>query len=362
MLDFDEIEGSTLKRISEADDIDELETVRLSVLGKRGVLYTALRSIGSMPPEERKEVALLANNLKKKLITEFSKANQVLTEKKTKETLLRETHDVTLPVDLGSASEGRIHPISKVTQEVIEIFTQMGFSVTEGPDIETDYYNFTALNFPEKHPARKEHDTFFLKTDAHSQSTPEDHTGDHTGPVLLRTHTSPVQIRVMERSTPPIRVITPGRVYRCDSDQTHTPMFHQLEGLVIDKSVNLGTLKWVMLEFCKSFFELPRVHMRFRTAFFPFTEPSMEVDIPCKRSEGSIEFGTGDTWFEVLGCGMVHPSVMRRAGIDPDEYQGFAWGLGLDRMAMLKYGMPDLRDFFGSDLRWLDHYGFHVFS
>ena len=230
--------------------------------------------------------------------------------------------------------------------EITVICADLGFSVAEGPDIETDYYNFTALNFPEGHPAREMHDTFFFKTKPDGER------------LLLRTHTSPVQIRTMETQKPPIRVVIPGRTYRCDSDQTHTPMFHQLEGLVIDESTHIGHLKWVLEEFCKAFFEVKEVQMRFRPSFFPFTEPSMEVDIRCRRVGNEVRFGEGDDWMEILGCGMVHPNVLRHGGLDPDRYQGFAWGMGIDRLAMLKYGMPDLRAFFDADIRWLRHYGF----
>jgi phenylalanyl-tRNA synthetase alpha chain len=241
---------------------------------------------------------------------------------------------------------GRIHPISQVVDELTAIFADMGFAVAEGPDIETDDYNFTKLNFPEGHPAREMQDTFFFKPKPDGSQ------------LLLRTHTSPVQIRTMLAQKPPIRVIIPGRTYRSDSDQTHTPMFHQVEGLVIDTSSHLGHLKWILQEFCKAFFEVDQVKMRFRPSFFPFTEPSLEVDIQCRRDKGEVRFGEGEDWMEILGCGMVHPNVLRNCGLDPDEYQGFAWGLGIDRIAMLKYGMPDLRPFFEADVRWLSHYGF----
>jgi phenylalanyl-tRNA synthetase alpha chain len=243
-------------------------------------------------------------------------------------------------------ARGRIHPISQVMDEITAIFADMGFSVAEGPDIETDDYNFTALNFPPGHPAREMHDTFFLAPDRNGQRK------------VLRTHTSPVQIRTMRTQAPPIRVICPGRTYRHDSDQTHTPMFHQVEGLVIDKAANIANLKWVLEEFCRSFFEVEAVKMRFRPSFFPFTEPSAEVDIQCSRKGGEIRFGEGTDWLEILGCGMVHPNVLRNCGLDPDSVQGFAFGVGIDRIAMLKYGMPDLRPFFEADVRWLDHYGF----
>ncbi|HEY4863161.1 MAG TPA: phenylalanine--tRNA ligase subunit alpha, partial [Xanthobacteraceae bacterium] len=254
--------------------------------------------------------------------------------------------DVTLPLRASALERGRIHPVSQVIDEITAIFADMGFSIAEGPDIETDFYNFTALNFPAGHPAREMHDTFFFNPKPDGERK------------LLRTHTSPVQIRTMESVKPPIRVITPGRTYRCDSDQTHTPMFHQVEGLVIDKGSHLGHLKWILEEFCKAFFEVPTVKMRFRPSFFPFTEPSLEVDIQCYRRGGEIRFGEGSDWLEILGCGMVHPNVLRNCKLDPNEYQGFAWGMGIDRIAMLKYGMPDLRPFFEADVRWLEHYGF----
>ena len=260
--------------------------------------------------------------------------------------LKREAVDVTLPVRLAGIETGRIHPISQVMDEIVAIFADMGFSVAEGPDIESDDYNFTKLNFPPGHPARDMHDTFFLAPDAHGERK------------LLRTHTSPVQVRTMLAQKPPIRIICPGRTYRRDADQTHTPMFHQVEGLVVDNRATLANLKWVLEEFCKAFFEVPHVGMRFRPSFFPFTSPSIEVDIQCRRSGGEIRFGEGEDWLEILGCGMVHPNVLSNCGIDPEAYQGFAWGMGLDRVAMLKYGLPDLRDFFDADLRWINHYGF----
>jgi phenylalanyl-tRNA synthetase alpha chain len=262
------------------------------------------------------------------------------------EKLKADTADVTLPVRASGIEAGRIHPVSQVVDEITAIFADMGFSIAEGPDIETDFYNFTALNFPAGHPARDMHDTFFFEPKADGER------------LVLRTHTSPVQIRTLERQKPPIRVVIPGRTYRRDSDQTHTPMFHQVEGLVIDKGSHLGHLKWILEEFCKAFFEVPQVKMRFRPSFFPFTEPSLEVDIQYARVGNEIRFGEGDDWMEILGCGMVHPNVLRNVGLDPDEYQGFAWGLGIDRIAMLKYGMPDLRAFFEADVRWLEHYGF----
>jgi phenylalanyl-tRNA synthetase alpha chain len=241
---------------------------------------------------------------------------------------------------------GTIHPVSHVWEEVVQIWGDLGFAVAEGPHIEDDFYNFGALNMPPEHPARQEHDTFYFS---------EKPDGSR---MLLRTHTSPVQIRTMRSSTPPIRIIAPGRTFRCDSDQTHTPMFHQIEGLMVDEQTNLGQLKWVLTEFCKAFFELDDVKMRFRASHFPFTEPSMEVDINCSWEAGQVKIGSGTDWLEILGSGMVHPNVLKAGGLDPDRYQGWAFGMGLDRIAMLKYGIPDLRAFFEADLRWLRHYGF----
>jgi phenylalanyl-tRNA synthetase alpha chain len=305
-----------------------------------------LKTLGAMTPDERKEKGPLINGLRDKVQTAIATRKETLAEAALEQRLAAERVDVTLPVREGPETRGRIHPISQVIDELTAIFADMGFAIAEGPDIETDYYNFTALNFPVGHPAREMHDTFFLAPDHKSERK------------VLRTHTSPVQIRTMKAQQPPIRVIIPGRTYRHDSDQTHTPMFHQVEGLVIDTSSNIAHMKWVLEEFCKAFFEVDQVKMRFRPSFFPFTEPSAEVDIQCSRQGGEIRFGEGNDWMEILGCGMVHPNVLRNCGLDPDHYQGFAWGLGIDRIAMLKYGMPDLRPFFEADVRWLNHYGF----
>ncbi|WP_407049055.1 phenylalanine--tRNA ligase subunit alpha [Methyloraptor flagellatus] len=346
MTDLDALEQSLLAEIAGAADEAALEAIRVAALGKKGSISERLKTLGTMSPDERKAAGAAINAVKDRVSDALGARKQVLKDAALVERLKRETVDVTLPVRPGPAAEGRIHPITQVVDELTAIFADMGFSVAEGPDIETDYYNFTALNFPVGHPAREMHDTFFFNPKEDGER------------MLLRTHTSPVQIRTMETVKPPIRVIIPGRTYRCDSDQTHTPMFHQVEGLVIDKTSNIGTLKWIIEEFCKAFFEVPNVEMRFRPSFFPFTEPSMEVDIRCDRSGGDIKFGEGNDWLEILGCGMVHPNVMRFAGLDPDEYQGFAWGMGIDRIAMLKYGMNDLRAFFDADARWLKHYGF----
>ena len=346
MSDIDDLEKSLSAAIADASDEAALEAVRVGALGKKGTVSDLLKTLGAMDPEERKTRGAAVNALKERIGEALSARKTVLKAAALSARLAAETVDVTLPLWSSPANEGRIHPISQVTDELSAIFADMGFAVAEGPDVESDFYNFTALNFPEGHPAREMHDTFFFepKEDGKRQ--------------LLRTHTSPVQVRTMLSQTPPIRIIAPGRTYRCDSDQTHTPMFHQVEGLVIDTTSTIGTLKWVLEEFCKAFFEVGEVEMRFRPSFFPFTEPSMEVDIRCDRSGPEIKFGEGDDWLEILGCGMVHPNVLRNCGYDPDQVQGFAFGMGIDRLAMLKYGMPDLRAFFDADVRWLKHYGF----
>ncbi len=346
MSDLDTLKQSVLSDIAAASDEADLEAVRVASLGKKGSISEAMKSLGKMDVEERKIMGPALNALKNEVANAVADRKAVLETEALDKRLATETIDVTLPVPAGPAERGRIHPVSQVVDEITAIFADMGFAIAEGPDIETDYYNFTALNFPEGHPAREMHDTFFFNPKADGER------------LLLRTHTSPVQIHTMEAEEPPIRVVIPGRTYRCDSDQTHTPMFHQIEGLVVDKTSTVGTMKWVLAEFCKAFFEVPEVDMRFRPSFFPFTEPSLEVDIRCDRSGDNVKIGQGDDWLEILGCGMLHPNVLKSGGLDPDEYQGFAWGMGIDRIAMLKYGMPDLRAFFDADARWIEHYGF----
>ena len=346
LTDLAKLETDTLQAVAAAPDEAALDAVRVATLGKKGSISALLSTLGKMVPDERKTRGAEINALKNQVGAAVEARREILKEAALEARLAAETVDVTLPVRPGPLETGRIHPISQVMDELSVIFADMGFSIAEGPDIETDDFNFTRLNFPPDHPARDMHDTFFFP--AGSDGTRK----------LLRTHTSPVQVRTMLGRTPPIRVICPGRTYRCDSDQTHTPMFHQVEGLVIDRSANLGNLKWVLQEFLRAFFEVDEVKMRFRPSFFPFTEPSMEVDIRCRRGDGEIRFGEGDDWLEILGCGMVHPEVLTNCGIDPRVHQGFAWGIGIDRIAMLKYGMPDLRAFFESDVRWLEHYGF----
>lgn len=345
--------------IAAAENEAALDNVRVSALGKKGSVSALLATLGSMAAEDRKSAGPAINGLKNDIAGLIEARSTELKGAALEARLKAETVDVTLPLQPAPTAKGRIHPISQTIDEITAIFSDMGFSIAEGPDIETDYFNFTALNFPEGHPAREMHDTFFMKP------------GPDGVKKVLRTHTSPVQVRVMQKTNekpaasyltpsqdPPIRVVMPGRTYRNDSDQTHTPMFHQVEGLVIDKDSHIGQLRWVLEEFLKAFFEVPSVTLRFRPSFFPFTEPSMEVDVQCDRSGSEVKIGEGKDWLEILGCGMVHPNVLRNAGLDPDVYQGFAWGMGIDRLAMLKYGMPDLRAFFDADQRWIEHYGF----
>ncbi len=346
MSDVESLEQKLLAEIAAAPDESVLEGVRIAALGKSGAVSALLKTLGGMSPDERKLAGPRINGLKDKVNEALAARRETLRSAALDHRLNTETVDVTLPVRESPPEIGRLHPISQVIDELTTIFADMGFSVAEGPDIETDDNNFTMLNTPVGHPAREMHDTFFFPP------------GPDGSRLLLRSHTSTVQVRTMLAQKPPIRIITPGRVYRRDWDQTHTPMFHQVEGLVIDQGAHLGHLKWILTEFCKAFFEVDDVKMRFRPSFFPFTEPSLEVDIQCRLDKNEIRFGEGESWLEILGCGMVHPNVLRNCGLDPDTYQGFAWGMGIERIAALKYGMPDLRDFFEADLRWLAHYGF----
>src|ERR1700687_5927280 len=346
MSDIAQLDKDLLAAIASAKNEAALEAVRVAALGKSGSVSALLKTLGSMTLDERKVQGPAINGLRDRVTAAIAAARDALAAGALDARLATETVDVTLPVREAPSETGRVHPISQVTDELTAIFADMGFAVAEGPDIETDDYNFTKLNFPEGHPAREMHDTFYF---------PPKPDGSR---LLLRTHTSPVQVRTMLSQKPPIRVICPGRTYRSDSDQTHTPMFHQVEGLVIDKGSHLGHLKWILEEFCKAFFEVDSVKMRFRPSFFPFTEPSLEVDIQCKRDKDEIRFGEGEDWLEILGCGMVHPNVLRNCGLDSGAAAGVRRGLGIDRIAMLKYGMNDLRAFFEADVRWLAHYGF----
>ena len=355
------LEADLTAAIAAAADLSALETVRVSALGKSGAVSDLLKSLGSMSPDARREQGPQINGLRDRITAAIAERKATLEAAELDARLAAERVDLSLPA--APRRKGGVHPTMQVMDEMIAIFAEMGFSLAEGPDIETDFNNFTALNFPPKHPAREMHDTFFL---------PEDENGERK---VLRTHTSPVQVRVMNRTNqkpaapwiasgqePPIRVIVPGRTFRKDSDQTHTPMFHQIEGLVIDKAIHMGHLKWTLETFLGRFFETPDVVTRFRPHHFPFTEPSAEMDVQCDRSGGEVKIGQGTDWLEILGCGMVHPNVLRNCGLDPEVWQGFAFGCGVDRLGTLKYGMPDLRDMFATDVRWLRHYGFSAFA
>ena len=342
---MDTLRQTYLSRISAAADQAGLEDVRLAALGKKGEISLMMRELGKMSPEERLTAGPALNGLKDEIDTALRARKVALDDAALDERLKSEWLDVTLPG--RHRPRGTIHPVSQVMEECTAIFADMGFAVAEGPQIETDWYNFDALNIVPEHPARQEHDTFFM------HRAP----GDDRPPHVLRTHTSPVQIRAMQDQGAPIRVIAPGRVYRMDMDQTHAPMFHQIEGMAIGRDISMANLKWVLEEFFTAYFGTS-VKTRFRASHFPFTEPSAEVDIQCSWVGGQLRVGEGDGWLEVLGSGMMHPKVLRAGSIDPDQWQGFAFGMGIDRMAMLKYGIPDLRAFFESDLRWLRHYGF----
>ncbi|MDO9246855.1 MAG: phenylalanine--tRNA ligase subunit alpha [Phenylobacterium sp.] len=355
------LEADLIAAIAAATDLTALEAVRVSALGKSGAISDLLKSLGGMSPDERREQGPLINGLRDRVAAAITERKAALEAAELDARLAAERVDLSLPP--APRRKGGVHPTMQVMDEMIAIFADMGFSLAEGPDIETDFNNFTALNFPPKHPAREMHDTFFL---------PENEQGERK---VLRTHTSPVQVRVMNRTNqkpaapwiasgqePPIRVIVPGRTFRKDSDQTHTPMFHQIEGLVIDKAIHMGHLKWTLETFLGRFFETPDVVTRFRPHHFPFTEPSAEMDVQCDRSGDEVKIGQGTDWLEILGCGMVHPNVLRNCGLDPDVWQGFAFGCGVDRLGVLKYGMPDLRDMFATDVRWLQHYGFSAFA
>ena len=341
MSDLDKISSVFNAKISTVKTKDDLQNIKTEFFGKNGQITQQFKSLGSLDPEKKKDFASNLNKIKDDLTHQLDQKNIEIETSEINEKLKNEKVDVTLPT--RPARLGKIHPVSQVIDEISSIFSEIGFSVAEGPDVETEYNNFTALNTPEEHPARDMHDTFYL---------------EENKKLLLRTHTSPVQIRTMLASKPPFKIIVPGRTYRCDSDQTHAPMFHQLEGLHIDKGITMGHLKGCLDYFIKEFFEVKNVKMRFRPSHFPFTEPSAEVDIGYKIEKGKIVIGEGNKWLEVLGCGMVHPNVLKNVKIDIKKYQGFAFGIGIDRLAMLKYGINDLRAFFEADFRWLSHFGF----
>ena len=342
MSDITAVKDKYAAQIESAEELRALDDIRVAALGKKGEIGKMMQGLGKMSIDEKKVMGPALNGLKNDIAAMVEAKKAQLENAALDAALASETMDMSLPV---SAPAGTLHPVQQVMEEMAVIFSDMGFSVAEGPDIEDDFHNFTALNFPPGHPARDMHDTFFM-------TAPE---GEEKK--VLRTHTSPVQIRTMINEKPPIRIIAPGRTYRCDSDQTHTPMFHQVEGLVIDKGIHMGHLKGVLMDFVSAFFETD-VDVQFRPHHFPFTEPSAEMDVRYERVGSAIKIGQGEKWMEILGCGMVHPNVLRACGVDPDEYQGFAFGMGVDRLAMLKYGMPDLRDMFAGDSRWLAHYGF----
>jgi phenylalanyl-tRNA synthetase alpha chain len=338
------LETALLTEVASAADEAGLEALRVAELGKKGRVSLMMRQLGGMTPEDRQIVGPALNGLRDRLAEAIAAAKAALADAALDARLASDTRDMTL----SAAPErvGALHPVMQVFEEMAAIFAEMGFAVAEGPDIEDDFHNFTALNFPEGHPSREMHDTFFFGPDADGQRK------------LLRTHTSPVQVRTMMSQEPPIRIIAPGRVYRCDWDATHTPMFHQIEGLVIGRDIHMGHLKGCLERFVAAFFEVDQVIAQFRPHFFPFTEPSAEMDVRCDRSGGQVRVGEGEDWLEILGCGMVHPNVIRQCGLDPEVWQGFAFGMGVDRLAMLKYGMNDLRPYFEADPRWLSHYGF----
>ncbi|USO01435.1 MAG: phenylalanine--tRNA ligase subunit alpha [Alphaproteobacteria bacterium] len=344
-MEITQLQMTFTSACAQASSVKALDEVRVDFLGKKGLLTEAMKALGAMNPEERKAYGQKLNTLRATIEADLSAQKEKFQERELSQRLVTEAVDITLPVD--GAHEGKLHPFSQGMHEALHIFSGMGFEVVEGPDIETDYNNFTALNIPESHPARQMQDTFYLNG------------CDEKGlPLVLRTQTSPVQIRTMTGKAPPFKIVVPGRTYRSDSDATHTPNFHQIEGLYVDKGIHMGHLKATLYDFFRHFFAVENLTIRFRPSYFPFTEPSAEMDVNCTRDKGIVRLGVGTDWLEVLGCGMVHPHVLRQCGVDPDEYQGFAFGMGVERITMLKYGMSDLRAFFDGDSRWSDHYGF----
>ncbi len=341
MSEIKNIRDQFISKLANDLSIDQINEIKTELFGKNGLISSKFKTIGSISETERKKFASDLNQVKDELQNLITSKISKIEGKKINEKLEKEKVDITLPE--RPFVRGKIHPVSQVIDEISSIFSEIGFSVEEGPDVENEYNNFTALNTPDNHPARDMHDTFYL---------------DENREILLRTHTSPVQIRTMLKDKPPFKIIAPGRTYRSDSDQTHAPMFHQVEGLHIDTNINMGHLKGCLSYFIKEFFEVEKIKMRFRPSHFPFTEPSAEVDIGYEIKDGKIIIGEGDKWLEILGCGMVHPNVLRNVKVDPSKYQGYAFGIGIDRLAMLKYGINDLRAFFDCDYRWLNHFGF----
>ena len=341
MSEFEKKISEYKNKLKSSKELKQIESLNTEIFGKNGIINLEFKKIGSLSVDKKKVLAAKINNIKNDLLKSYNDKFNEISTKEVDEEISKEKVDITLPEN--EFKIGKIHPVSQVIDEISSIFSELGFTVEEGPDVENDYNNFTALNTPENHPAKDMHDTFYL---------------DKNMKTLLRTHTSPVQVRTMLNGKPPFKIIAPGRTYRSDSDQTHTPMFHQLEGLQIDKNINMGHLKGCLNYFIKEFFEIDKIKMRFRPSHFPFTEPSAEVDIGYRMENNKIIIGEGDKWLEVLGCGMVHPNVLKNCKVDPKIYQGFAFGIGIDRLAMLKYGINDLRSFFECDYRWLNYYGF----
>ena len=341
MSEFEKKISEYKNKLKSSKELKQIESLNTEIFGKNGIINLEFKKIGSLSVDKKKVLAAKINNIKNDLLKSYNDKFNEISTKEVNEEISKEKVDITLPEN--EFKIGKIHPVSQVIDEISSIFSELGFTVEEGPDVENDYNNFTALNTPENHPAKDMHDTFYL---------------DKNMKTLLRTHTSPVQVRTMLNGKPPFKIIAPGRTYRSDSDQTHTPMFHQLEGLQIDKNINMGHLKGCLNYFIKEFFEIDKIKMRFRPSHFPFTEPSAEVDIGYRMENNKIIIGEGDKWLEVLGCGMVHPNVLKNCKVDPKIYQGFAFGIGIDRLAMLKYGINDLRSFFECDYRWLNYYGF----
>ena len=341
MSDLNYIKKEFEEKFVKINSKNDLQNLKSEYFGKNGIVSSEFKKMGSLDENHRKDFAKKLNLLKDDLTNLIENKFKLIEKEEINQKLVDEKIDITLPI--RSQASGKIHPVSQVIDEISSIFSEIGFTVAEGPDVESEYNNFTALNTPENHPARDMHDTFYL--DANKKT-------------LLRTHTSPVQIRTMLNGKPPFKIIVPGRTYRCDSDQTHAPMFHQLEGLHIDKNITMAHLKGCLNYFIKEFFEVKNIKMRFRPSHFPFTEPSAEVDIGYKLENNKIVIGEGNRWLEILGCGMVHPNVLRNAKVNSKQFQGYAFGMGIDRLAMLKYGINDLRAFFETDYRWLNHYGF----
>ena len=350
MSNSDQLIQSALDEVVVCEKLTDLENIRVRYLGKTGLVTEELKNLSKLSIEEKKIQGKSLNNIKLQISESIETKREELEANELDIKLSKEFIDCTLPTRNSTPSEAKIHPITQTINEIVSILGEMGLSYEEGPDVENDFNNFTALNIPKNHPARQMHDTFYLRKNYGGEK------------LVLRTHTSPVQIRTLQKSNLPVKIFAPGRTYRCDSDMTHTPMFHQVEGLVVDKNIKFSNLKWFVEEFCKTFFKQDELKLRFRPSYFPFTEPSAEVDINCEVKSGKIVLGKGTKWLEILGCGMVHPNVLKHCKLDNDNFTGFAFGMGIERLAMLKYGMPDLRDFFDGDINWLQHYGFSPFD